>query len=413
MAAVDTRVVKVESDVAGLADRMQANFDRIFQVFEARNGEVQDAPRKAARTHEDLRGGDARSLHFTRSTLLRLVFIAYVGACAACPARGGSLGLVQEVDFEDLIQSSNDATARRIAFVNPSTHKGHMDRLMDANAGIDLLVVGESNHTEQEMKTSKLIPLDSGAYQTIHQAWTPPVRSPGDHHTPGRASAGVAMASTLPLTPHPLETPQTTIFGKSGRCLLQRIEIMPTLWVNIFGIYAPAPSWTTTKADTVRFISELATEVLTAPEEMSLLIGDFNIEYDDDPVSQALQARGVLLDVAATCADNGARQPATYRTKAGSSAIDRALCTPSLLRWITGFKVCLGAGTGAHLPILIDFAAPSTRPPAVLTSVLEIPRPDGPVNPATVVHWQTSSVERFTTFMAALDNNDVDSAHHL
>eukprot|EP00971_Amphidinium_carterae_P264613 5249070-Amphidinium_carterae.1 len=42
----------------------------------------------------------------------------------------------------------------------------------------------------------------------------------------------------------------------------------------------------------------------------------------------------------------------------------------------------------------------------VLATVLEIHRPDGPLDPVVVTEWQVSNTRRFQEFMSALDKKE-------
>eukprot|EP00971_Amphidinium_carterae_P051759 1019102-Amphidinium_carterae.1 len=164
--AVDTRLGKVELDVNGLAGQMQANFDKLFATFESKNAEG-DFARKSQRTDD---------------------------------SRGGTRPLVQEIPFSDLHPGQDTF---QVAFCNTSTHKGHLDRLLDVNKAFDLLVMAETNHVPADVKPHRYIPLQDGGFEKVHLAWTPPLRRPGDHQTKGRSSSGVLMASRSFLLEHP------------------------------------------------------------------------------------------------------------------------------------------------------------------------------------------------------------------
>eukprot|EP00971_Amphidinium_carterae_P266114 5278823-Amphidinium_carterae.2 len=376
---VDNRVGKVETDISGLAAKMQQNFDRIFDVFEQKSRMRSPSSTRKHQRKDDFRGGAITARAPWRSLRASLVGALVATAWAQPASRGGSLSMVQEVDYQDLVDAEHCPEVKSLAFCNPSRHRGHMHRLMDSNLGLDLLVIGESNHMASDMQPTKSLPLANDGYQILHQAWTPPVRVPGDHQTPGRPSAGIAFASLMPLSSHPFTSDRLNDMAQMGRCLLQRVELQPALWLNIFGVYAPAPTWQTSASDTVTFLSNLATEVLTAPNELNLVLGDFNLQCADDPIAQALMARSMLIDVGAACADCGCPQPPTYRSKSSSSAIDRALCSPDLLRWISAFK---------------------------------IPKPDGPLSPLVVTHWQTANAHNFAKFMTAFESKDVEAAYY-
>eukprot|EP00971_Amphidinium_carterae_P107688 2132343-Amphidinium_carterae.1 len=347
---------------------MQQNFDRIFDVFEKKNHTRSPSSARKHQRKDDYRGGTpACSTHRVPMLLLMMQAIT-TSPLAHAASRGGALAMVQEVDFCDLVDAEHSPDVRSLAYCNPSTHRGHMHRLMDSNMGLDLLVIGESNHVASDVHPTKLLPLADDKYQLLHQAWTPPVRTPGDHQTAGRPSAGIAFTSLLPLSNHPFTSEKLHAMAKVGRCLLQRVELQPALWLNIYGVYAPAPTWQSGASDTVSFLSDLATEVLTAPNELNLIMGDLNIEFGEDPIAQALMARSMLLDVGAACADSGAPQPPTFRSKSSSSAIDRMLCSPDLLRWVSAFKVCVGAATGSHMPIILDLKLPTGKIPPTIAS---------------------------------------------
>eukprot|EP00971_Amphidinium_carterae_P350311 6491483-Amphidinium_carterae.1 len=400
--AVAGRVQTVEASVTSLGSQMQLNFDRLFSAFESRNS-PDAAARKAPRLDEH-RGGAPMTLqskgrHASSRSLANKLFLAVLAlsqvdvACGHQP-RGGASPLMSEIDLACL---EEEPDSLRVLFCNTTSHKRHLDHLLDINVGADVVIIGESNHTKGVTKPTRNVPMQNGGSLTLNMEWTPPVRFDGDHHVKGRASAGVMMASPHALPPHPLETPKLADLAKQGRCLVRRVQLQPFLWINLFGVYAPVNQWSTTSDENYQFIADLVTEVMAAPDELSMIVGDFNTEFAADPVSQALHASMALLDLGEVCSVPGFPQPHTYRTSSSSSAIDRAMISPALLRWVSAFHICTAAGTGSHLPIAVTFKLPPCKPPPLLRQVLEIPISEEPASPdccslATCEHHQVQSL---------------------
>eukprot|EP00971_Amphidinium_carterae_P342183 6481404-Amphidinium_carterae.1 len=437
---VETRVQSVESSMTSLTTQMQSNFDRLFSAFEARST-GQDAPRKQQRT-EDFRGGRVRTP--ISSVLLRLTSLAMLGAsdpyrAASCilvngvwtsfpsvnatagrpqnrdlvadnPVYRGGMPMVREMDFADL---EADDSLLQVMFCNTGTHRRYLDRFLDSNVGLDVIALGEANHTKEDVRPTRTVDLSDGSTQTVNLVWTPPLRTRGDQQTPGRLSTGVVLASPHPLETHPVEPPLMQALYNTGRCVLRRVELQPCLWLNIFAIYAPVISWNDSADSTLSFLADTMAAVLSAPDELSLVVGDFNMEYAEDTVAQALQARGALVDIGVIGSTENSKQPSTFRTRASESCIDRAMCTPALVRWISSLTVCNAAGTGAHLPIVVVLKLPDSRPPPVIREVMEIPEPASPLPTQPILDWQLTNVCRFDEFMLALDVRDAARAHFI
>eukprot|EP00971_Amphidinium_carterae_P345895 6487087-Amphidinium_carterae.3 len=367
-----TRVRQVESNLNTLGTQMQSNFDKLFIAFESRNHE--DPARKVPRMDE----------------------------------RGGLACLVKEVEVGELDLPEG---AFHVGFCNAATHKGHLDRLL--SFPIDLAIIGESNHVQADVRPTRKLPVGEDQWRTFNLEWTTPVRIEGDHHLAGRPSAGLVMASVHQMIAHPLAGEMLVALDAVGRCILRRVEIISGVWINIYAVYAPVANWTTGEDLNTQFITDLLEIVLSSPDELSLVIGDFNTEFDTDPITQAAQSLGKLYDLGAACVDEGCVQPPTYRTRDSSTAIDRALCSPSLMRMITGFTVCTAAGMGPHMPIIVSIALEVIKPPPLLREVLPIPQADGQVDAGEVVAWQLRSVQRFSDFDKAIAEADVDAAHFL
>eukprot|EP00971_Amphidinium_carterae_P242016 4805074-Amphidinium_carterae.1 len=309
IATVTNRLGKVETEVSSLGSKMQDNFDRLFAAFESRASDEPGQHRKAPRLAEE---------------------------------RGGSVSVV---DFGEL---DLDPSLVHVAYCNPSTHKGHLDHLLQAN--FDILGLGEANHTQAEMQSSRFIPTEGKTGIKYHLHWTPPTRVAGDHHTPGRASSGLVFAAKHLPVKHPFASDQLLALESSGRCLMRRIAIRPRMWLNVFMVYAPITGWKDDHDESFEFLTALYREVLSFPDEHTLILGDFNLEHPDDAVSQSVQAMGGVVDVGAAFSADG-RQPPTYATRSTQRAIDRALCTQSLLPMVKSLQICQHAGTGPHSPI--------------------------------------------------------------
>eukprot|EP00971_Amphidinium_carterae_P313126 6222877-Amphidinium_carterae.1 len=124
-------------------------------------------------------------------------------------------------------------------------------------------------------------------------------------------------------------------------------------------------------------------QVMRTPNELSMVVGDFNLPFEDDLVGQAMQARGALLDIGQVLAIDGATQAPTYRTSSAATVLDRVMCTPALIRYVAGLTVCTSAGTGAHQPVVVSFHSEALAPPPQLVEVLQIPPPQGVIDPET------------------------------
>eukprot|EP00971_Amphidinium_carterae_P315240 6265471-Amphidinium_carterae.4 len=201
---------------------MQANFDRLFSAFEARNTE---APHKAPRT-DDLRGGAP---------------------------------LLQETDYADLIL---DDALFNLAFCNPSTFRVHVDRILDD--AFDAVLLAESNHCASDIKEVRILPQTDGRFVCYNLAWTHPVRTVGDHHLKGRPSAGLVLAAKKPILRHPLASPDIENLDREGRLLFRRIEIFANCWVNVFGIYAPVVGWDQDTTASTNFLAALMEQAMQA-----------------------------------------------------------------------------------------------------------------------------------------------------
>eukprot|EP00971_Amphidinium_carterae_P215225 4271580-Amphidinium_carterae.2 len=385
LASVENRVQKVEGSVSAMGLQMQANFDRLFATFEARN-EAPDAPRKIART-DDQRGG----LSWTASDL-----------------RGGTT--MSEVDLVDMELNSAHFN---VMFCNTASHRGHLDRMMEHP--FDVISIGESNHVARDVKPVRVFQSPNGSEVRYNLAWTPPVRTDGDQRTPGRKSAGVVLAARQPLCAHPFESEECRALGRLGRLLMRRVEFCPGLWINLFAIYAPVTGWTHDVAQSTEFLTKALAEVVAAPEELNLVIGDFNVPFEQDLASNAAQVKGHLVDVGQALATETFKQPHTYRTSSSRSTIDRALCSPSLLRHLAAFTVLTNAATGSHLPIVVSFHKVNNKVPAVLKEVLTLPsfKDQHQLNPEVVLRWQWANANRFAEIDLALERRSVAQAYYL
>eukprot|EP00971_Amphidinium_carterae_P135393 2682918-Amphidinium_carterae.1 len=370
----EERFTKVESEIGSLGSIMQSNFDKLFNAFEQRN--LGDSlTRKAQRTDEH---------------------------------RGGAPKVAIETPLEDL---DLDQSQFHILYVNPSTHKGHLDRMIEV--GADVTIIGEANHVQSDMKSSRWLPNAQDGHTEFHLAWTDAVRAPRDQRVKGRASAGIVMASQLVLAQHPFANLEIEELVKCGRLLMRRVEFTPGEWLNIFAIYSPVATWPQDTTAATEFLTKVVQAVMCAPEEMSIIIGDFNLEFQQDVVSQAAVASGVLNEVSAILADDNGWTPTTYRTRSTATRIDRVLCTPNLRARIAKLTVCSHAATGAHLPVVLSIEKGEIRLPPVLKPVLEIPVHEGRVDPAKAVRWQLRSVPMLESLQQALDSFDLERAHYL
>eukprot|EP00971_Amphidinium_carterae_P059347 1173297-Amphidinium_carterae.3 len=305
--------------------------------------------------------------------------------------------MVSEVSLDDYQVPDG---CLQLLFCNTGTTKGHLGRLLDLNMSIDLLALGESNHTEKDVRPHMFLPTQGDGLERVHLAWTPPVRAEGDCHTKGRASAGVMMAARTVLLDHPLVSEQILQLGVEGRCLLKRLNLHGNLWLNVYAIYAPVTRWQDNAAETTQFLQTLMAEVLKSPDELNLVVGDYNLEFLDEITAQAMQSRKWLVDIGDTCTPNGMSQPATFRTRSSAKPLH-------------SFTICTDAGTGAHLPLIIALRTPATNPLPVLKQVLEIPPPgaDQPVD--KVLKWQLESVGRVGEYIRALDELDIGKAFYI
>eukprot|EP00971_Amphidinium_carterae_P175940 3487613-Amphidinium_carterae.1 len=274
---------------------MQANFDRLFATFETRAADVSGQHRKVPRLDD---------------------------------GRGGSVSVV---DFGEL---DLDPTLVHVAYCNPSSHKGHLDHLLQAN--FDVLGLGEANHTQAEMQGSRFVPTDGQNGIKFHLHWTPPTWVAGDHRMPGRASSGLVLAAKHLPVKHPHASDQLQTLEDSGRCLLRRVEIRPRMWLNLFMMIRSTPRLPAGPTgmiscidESFEFLTALYREVLSFPDEHTLILGDFNLEHSEDAVSQSVQAMEGVIDVGFAFSSDG-KQPPTFKTRNSESAIDRALCSQSL-----------------------------------------------------------------------------------
>eukprot|EP00971_Amphidinium_carterae_P284916 5656236-Amphidinium_carterae.1 len=370
---MDTRMGTVERDITGLSSQMQINFDRLFQKFEERNADGEQA-RKHPRM-EDLRGG--------------------------MPSRVG------EMDIDHLASMPGF----HIAAVNPCSHKGHLDRMLDK--AFDVIVLSESNHTMLDLCEARYVPTSDDSLLKYNMAWTHPPRKVGDQLTPGRPSAGLVIAAQKFTCKHPFETQMVRDMDLAGRLILRRLEFSPGLWINLWGIYAPVVGWKNAIDVSTHFLLQAFEEILAHPNEMSLVIGDFNVEFSQDIVTQAAQARGLLLDIGQVLLSPDEVLPTTYRTRSGASTIDRALCTPSLLRFVKAHTVCTGAATGSHLPLVITLQAQHEKVPPVLMDVLQLPPRTKPLDPVKVTRWQLVNGAKMDRFREDLDHLNISHAYFL
>eukprot|EP00971_Amphidinium_carterae_P346551 6488088-Amphidinium_carterae.1 len=310
------------------------------------------------------------------------------------------------MDFADV---NFDADLFHVAFCNTTTFRGHLDRFLDEP--VDVSIIAESNHTPEDVKDNRHLPTNGDGFVTFNLAWTHPLRSRGDHHVKGRPSSGLVMAARLPILRLPFETEIVKQLNLAGRMLCRRIEISPSCWLNIFAIYAPTIGWDQDPTHSMEFLSAVMEEILKAPDELNLLVGDFNVPFNEDPISQAVQARGTMIDIGQVLGVDGATQAATYRTRSTATKIDRAMCSPALLRHIAAFTVCTNFGTGAHLPVVISLNKWVDKPLTLLQEVLQIPSPLSPLPAEKVVQWQLQNAGALHHFRDHLDNGDVHSAY--
>eukprot|EP00971_Amphidinium_carterae_P132372 2621863-Amphidinium_carterae.2 len=371
--SVESRIGVVEHDVRSLAGQMQANFDKLFSHFETRNADG-DPARKSART-EDFRGGSPPHM--------------------------------SELDISEL----ETKEGFHIAFVNSCSHKGHLDNLLARS--LDVVLIGESNHTAGDVHSTRKITTEGEGSLLYHLAWTKPTRTAGDQQSQGRASSGVVIVSKQYLALHPHESQSVKDMGDLGRLILRRLEVFPGTWVNIWGLYGPVVGWGNSSEGSTKFLTDVVSEILSSPNELSLLIGDFNVEFQHDIVAQATHKMNSLLDIGHLLSDEMRQQPTTYRTQNTSSRIDRAMCTPSLFRYVAALTVCTGAATGSHLPVVVTLRPCDLKVPPVLTEVLAIPEGKGERDPTKVTAWQLANAQRMADFSDALDEYNLDKAYYL
>eukprot|EP00971_Amphidinium_carterae_P298038 5922090-Amphidinium_carterae.1 len=276
-----------------------------------------------------------------------------------------------------------------------------------------LAILAESNHIAAEVRDKKTLPNQTEGTTTFHLAWTHPVRQPGDHHRVGRASAGLVMASTLPLCSHPLAHEAVDAMDKLGRLICRRLEFAAGQWLNVFGVYAPVTGWDHNSEANSQFLAQLFEAVLASPDEHNLVIGDYNVPFLEDALSQSVQARGVLVDLGHIFLREGEQRPPTYRTRSSESVIDRAMCSPSLLPFIDAMTICTNSGFGPHQPLVIELRAVHNKPPPMLSEVLPIPIAAGPVAPAVVLDWQLTNAGRMDECRRLLDAGNNEQAYHI
>eukprot|EP00971_Amphidinium_carterae_P158694 3146027-Amphidinium_carterae.1 len=373
LTSVETRIGSVEQDVHSLAGKMQANFDKLFSHFESRNTEG-DPARKAPRTDD---------------------------------FRGGSPPQMAELDISEI----ESKPGLHIAFVNPCSHKGHLDNMLARS--LDVVLIGESNHTAADVCPSRRVATEGEGSLLYHLAWTKPTRTAGDQQVQGRASSGIVIASKQYLALHPHESQAVRDMGDLGRLILRRLEAFPGIWINIWGLYGPVVGWGCSSEGSTKFLAEVVSEILSSPNELSLLIGDFNVEFQHDIVAQAARKMNSLLDIGHLLSDEARQQPTTYRTQNAASRIDRAMCTPSLLRYVSALTVCTGAATGSHLPVVVTLHPCGLKIPPILTEVLAIPEGKGERDPTKVTDWQLANAQRMADFCTALDEYNLDLAYYL
>eukprot|EP00971_Amphidinium_carterae_P192109 3811557-Amphidinium_carterae.1 len=95
---------------------------------------------------------------------------------------------------------------------------------------------------------------------------------------------------------------------------------------------------------------------------------------------------GGAIDVGSAFSADG-RQPPTYQTRSSQSAIDRALCSQSLLPMVKSLQICHHAGTGPHSPIVVTIDPGAFTKPPILKEVLPINADKVALDEPSVVEW--------------------------
>eukprot|EP00971_Amphidinium_carterae_P311519 6191536-Amphidinium_carterae.3 len=357
---------------------MQSNFDRLFHNIDNLNG----SPRKVLRSSSQ---GSRGGRHESDPSL-----------------RGGIRYVSQSVDE---LQISEGAFS--LAFANAATHRGHLDKLLELDSSA--VSMAETNHTASDMVDHKYV-ATGDRWERVNIDWGHPVRQARDQKEKGRASAGVLFASSLvwqhvdllssPLRPHFL----------AGRVLVNKVFYRPNHFAWVITLYNFVLKDGPARDSNQSLLHDVFTYLAPLHCEDVLLVGDFNIESDQDLSTIRAIRDGAFVDVAASAAPG--EQICTYTCGAANTAIDRVVVSRSLWARTLALTVIEGLATGPHKPILVQFdCGPLTLHPR-LNTVVPIPGSTDPC-PALVHAWQCSHAEDFNLFLELAAAKDVHRLYSL
>eukprot|EP00971_Amphidinium_carterae_P222649 4418956-Amphidinium_carterae.4 len=123
-----------------------------------------------------------------------------------------------------------------LAFVNASSYKLHLDRMLELNANV--VVMAESNHTPEDARGHKYISRGT-EWERVNLHWSPAVRAPRDQRTKGRASSGVVLASSLKWEAECLDGTPLEKDHKQGRVIVTKVHYAESRAAWVVSIYAP------------------------------------------------------------------------------------------------------------------------------------------------------------------------------
>eukprot|EP00971_Amphidinium_carterae_P255924 5081485-Amphidinium_carterae.2 len=376
---VESRLSAVETGVSDMRTAIQSNFDRLFDRFESMN--TGSPSRKNARSAASPGSHGGTHVNLAKS-------IRYYAAN------------VEEVAVDPSLFS--------LAFVNASTFRTHLDRLLELN--VECACLAETNHTPQDMRSHKYVQRGP-EWERVNLHWSPSVRQPKDQRMRGRASAGVLLASSLRWVAEDLVNTPLEQYATAGRITITKVHYSTTRFVWVATIYAHVLRDQANREANQGFLAALYTYLAPRSEEDIIIIGDFNIELSTDMATLQAMHTTAFVDVTDAIATDEVLP--TYQCAAACSCIDRVVVSRSMWARIDSLCVIQDMAMGPHRPILVQFRRDSFFAHPRLNQVGEILQGSCPPSEDAIAKWQASKIADFVLFEQAVHEQDVDKLYLL